>query len=70
MNDRPEHEQPARRVERERVHSLFFPVMWFLGGNSATRNLTPERAALANGIGLALTALALALIWIAFLGAR
>jgi hypothetical protein len=50
MNDRPEHEQPARRVDRERVHSLFIPVLWFLGGNSATRNLTPERAALANGI--------------------
>lgn len=51
-----------------RVHWMFRPVLWLLGGRSATEELTPQRAAVANAVGFLLTALLLALLCVAVAG--
>ena len=47
---------------RGKVFPLFVPVLWILGGSASWDDLTPERAALANLLGLIFTALALAAV--------
>lgn len=52
---------------RGRVFPLFVPVLWFLGGHEVTSELSADRAALANVIGLLLTGLAVGAVVIAVL---
>jgi hypothetical protein len=45
---------------RGRIFPLFVPVLWFLGGSAAWDDLTPERAAFANLLGIIFTAVIVA----------